>query len=627
MINDILFKFFNKEQEILKHKNTLKEIVYWMEDHTPDLLEHINHQEKFMNSILEEEDKGLEGYDKELFEYCLGNNKNIEISKVIVNAIKESEKEIEDKLKNILSENLSIEVPVDKRKFKDIERQISKSNRIVIVRHVAPDADAIGSARALYEGIKERYTNKEVILANESTEITLTEKDLLIICDLAVESRIAGKIYGNPFIVRFDHHPGNNIKANVDVSDINAGSACELVTLFLIEQKYNINKDSAENLFKGIITDTGRLQYSMSKTTMVALNYLVGLGVDFKQIYSQLYVKNPVQVRTKAYLLNNYKRMPNGTVYLFMDYDIAKRERIDLDSLSSELYELGTIKNSPIWVLLLDRGKGSIKMSIRSRGIDIRPVAERFGGGGHQNASGVSVNSRAEAKEVLIALDNYLRDKKGTLVESEFSDDLNAMYPDFEKESPEDLKKERAKEREIIKDIIDVTKDITYGFISKLDNSRIDDRDWIHGCNELKKYYDVELDPEKTLERKLGICTDQSIVLRYLLNKYHPERIPQLYALMKGRYGHCVTTYKTPEGKYYYYENAWDKENGPKALHGPFNSEKELQDYLYNLYTNAHKDDTDEPTIVEKYAISSKDYKDPNDVLAESIKFDISFKE
>jgi len=161
-----------------------------------------------------------------------------------------------------------------------------------------------------------------------------------------------------------------------------------------------------------------------------------------------------------------------------------------------------------------------------------------------------------------------------------------------------------------IDDVLKELYPIVYGFISVKDGSRIDDRDYIHNCNCLNDIYRVNYDPTVTLKNKLGICTDQSIATDYLINKYHPDIKCQLYALMKGRFGHCVCTLND-NGNYYYLENAWDKKRG---LHGPFASEGELEKYLFNTYFEAHKDDNDDEVIVRKY----EDYLKEN--LSESLK-------
>lgn len=183
------------------------------------------------------------------------------------------------------------------------------------------------------------------------------------------------------------------------------------------------------------------------------------------------------------------------------------------------------------------------------------------------------------------------------LNESEFSDDLKNIYGDFWVPRRVSLDEGKTTIPEI-SDIIDEVKDIIYGFISKKDGCKIVNRDWIHNCKNLSDYYEVQTDPEITLKEKLGICTDQCLAIKYLFEKLHPDYKTQMYALMKGRFGHCVIGFMTPENKWYYLENAWDKQRG---LHGPFETKESLEDYFNNTYYNAHKDDNDDDVIVMTY--------------------------
>lgn len=185
-----------------------------------------------------------------------------------------------------------------------------------------------------------------------------------------------------------------------------------------------------------------------------------------------------------------------------------------------------------------------------------------------------------------------------SLKESEFSDDLKNIYGSnlFEENLKISIDNITSK-LPIISDVIDKIKDIQYGFISKKDGCRIVNRNWIHNCKNLGEYYEVQEDPEKTINEKLGICTDQCIAIKYLFEKNHPNFKTQMYALMKGRFGHCVIGFNDGQD-WYYLENAWDKERG---LHGPFKSDKDLEKYFKDIYYKHHCDDNSDPVILQKY--------------------------
>ena len=180
------------------------------------------------------------------------------------------------------------------------------------------------------------------------------------------------------------------------------------------------------------------MQYSLSQTTLAAISLLTKFDLDYKKVYNQMYVKDEVSLKGKSYILGNYKKTPNGVAYLYLDKNRARQAGIDFEKTGLQVYEMSEIKGCPIWVVIMDRGNGKYNMRVRSRIISINNVAEEFGGGGHSNAAGISVQSKEDVKKVLIRLDNYLEKKKKEiplLKESEFSDDLFALFGDaFEEE-------------------------------------------------------------------------------------------------------------------------------------------------------------------------------------------------
>ena len=141
-------------------------------------------------------------------------------------------------------------------------------------------------------------------------------------------------------------------------------------------------------------------------------------------------------------------------------------------------------------------------------------------------------------------------------------------------------------EKDRIRDVIDIMKDVEYGFINQKTGEKITDRDWIHR-HDLDGIYKTNEDPRRTIKDKLGICKDQSLAFKYLMNKYHPEDEVKLYALTTDIQGHCVPVY-LHDSKWFYAEFSWNNEYG---IHGPFDSQEELEDYLNYVYYMNHKED------------------------------------
>lgn len=310
-------------------------------------------------------------------------------------------------------------------KFKEAETMIKEAKRVFLIRHLSPDKDAFGAVNSLAAEIKYRYKTKEVRLIQEKTVFDgdFTEDDLVIFLDVSSYGRLGisknnldyFKITGNKFkSIRIDHHSTNDmdpISSTLDIVDEKAGSTCELVTLFLKENDYPINKEIAELLFTGIISDTGRLQYSMSKTTLLAMAILSDAGVDHTEVYNKMYMKSPTMIKGKKFILDNYKISTNGVAYLLVDDNMAKQHGFDKGETASMVHELEGIKGSPIWIIG-NYSKDGITCRVRSRGINIIPICSKYGGGGHKNACGVKVSGKQMFARLVADLDDYLNKVK-----------------------------------------------------------------------------------------------------------------------------------------------------------------------------------------------------------------------
>ena len=412
-------------------------------------------------------------------------------------------------------------------KFNEIEHYIEQYNRIIICRHIAPDADAIGSSTALSTAIHTKYPHKDVILCNESRSITLDPtNDLLFVLDLGVQDRIAGKIEGKCTTIRIDHHP-KGMQVDLTIEDSDAGSTSEIITLFLTANKYSIDKKMAEMLFTGIIADTGRMEYSLAPSTLAAINILVSDGVDYKKIYANMYTKSPISLKAKAYIMNNIKISDGGVAYLYINKKSAYDAGTDMDAIGALVYEMSEIKGSLIWVAILDRGN-KFNIKIRSRFVQINDIAEKFGGGGHDNASGVSLKNKEAVYKLLDALEMRLLEfkKKNPLLESTkfefgteetlqeiFSDQSysDRLYIASIKEHKENLYKGYRWFQANLPEVID---NLSPGFAARLrahDNSKSSDA-------EFEPYVDKFIRGKKNADGY-----EDALDHHFKYNKHHPQ--------------------------------------------------------------------------------------------------------
>ena len=163
--------------------------------------------------------------------------------------------------------------------YKKIYKKIRMYDEIVIVRHIGPDPDAISSQLALRDSIKESFPNKKVYAVGSGVHKfkyigTLDKVDetklinpLLIVVDLPNLSRIDGANYSlYKDIIKIDHHPHEDHMGEVEIVDTKASSAAEIIAELILNTKLKLNKDIAEKLFIGIVSDSNRFLLSTSKT-------------------------------------------------------------------------------------------------------------------------------------------------------------------------------------------------------------------------------------------------------------------------------------------------------------------------------------------------------------------------
>ena len=126
---------------------------------------------------------------------------------------------------------------------------------------------------------------------------------LVIICDVAVSNMISDdryKLADKIWII--DHHKNkSDVEENNLIIDSNAAAACEVIADMLFTLKLKVSSCAATSLFTGLVTDSGRFQYSdTSPKTLMIGSFLLNQGVDAQAIYDKLYVETLESKKLKA---------------------------------------------------------------------------------------------------------------------------------------------------------------------------------------------------------------------------------------------------------------------------------------------------------------------------------------
>ena len=314
--------------------------------------------------------------------------------------------------------------------FKQIFKTIKKYDKIVIARHIGVDPDALASQIALRDSIRLTFPEKKVYAigtsSNRFSYIGKLDKmedfsdSLLIVCGTPDKRRIDGADPDNyKYSIKIDHHPFIEKFADIEYIDDTASSACQIVMELIENTKLECNKEIAEVLYYGLVSDSERFMFSnsTSKTFALVSTYLEKYQFDITKIYKNLYLRPLSEIRLKGYISTNMIVTDNGVAYIDITDDIQHKLGVDAAAPGNMVNSFNFINEVLVWATITEDIKnGQIRMSIRSRGPEINKIAEKHNGGGHKLASGVKTATFEQAHEVIKDLDElckkYIEDNK-----------------------------------------------------------------------------------------------------------------------------------------------------------------------------------------------------------------------
>ena len=297
---------------------------------------------------------------------------------------------------------------VDMSEYTKALELIEKSRYILIITHVNPDPDSIGSALALsnlfHENkIKHKVFNVRSDLPQSLDFIPRFEKisdqlpaffDLAISVDCGTYKRLGFELDSSIPLINFDHHKSNNNFGVVNIVDPQKSSTAELVFEFFKHNGLYLTKDSATALYVGIYDDT--LAFSLGRcdeTTFEKINFLVECGASPSEIANKLLRRDSLaKYRIIPKVLDSLELYKEGEVASI----IAKEEWFkqtgahirDCEDALDMVMSIAVVKVA-IFVRI---SNGVSRVSLRSKGqIDVSKIAGKFDGGGHFNASGCTI--------------------------------------------------------------------------------------------------------------------------------------------------------------------------------------------------------------------------------------------
>ncbi len=309
--------------------------------------------------------------------------------------------------------------------------EICTANRIVLACHINPDGDTLGSILAL--GHACRTLGKDVTLLSSDgvpdiyrwmpgTENIQTGTDrrdfqLAIVCDSGAINRIGEQVLSAvssaPKMINIDHHLPDGPFGDIRVVDITASSTAELVwelikELELQSGKQLANRNIADCLLTGIITDTGSFRYLnvTPKTFRIAAD-LQELGALPSPIFELVFEnRSYASQKLLGRALDSLQITACGRI-AWGHVTASDFEEFDADDVETEgiVNHLRAVNTALIGILFREVPGRKVRISLRAReGADVNSIAHVFGGGGHKLASGCALEPPlAEVERLVVA--------------------------------------------------------------------------------------------------------------------------------------------------------------------------------------------------------------------------------
>ena len=304
--------------------------------------------------------------------------------------------------------------------FEQILELVVRYPRIILHRHKNPDGDALGSQLGLRHILRDSFPDKEILAVGDMSDRYAFMVDepmdtvpdeayegaLAIVLDTSAKALICDERYATASATaRMDHHIFCEEICGVEVTDTSFESCCGLVTAFAKECGLTVSPVAAKLLYTGMITDSGRFRYdSTNAQTHTMAAFLMERGFDTADIFRNLYSDDLTFIQLRAKFVLKIQTTPLRVAYIYTDRaeaDALLAQGVTSFTVSRGMVNtMGEIRGIDSWVNFTETAEG-VLCEIRSSKYNINPIAVKYGGGGHQKASGCTLKDRAEAMKLL----------------------------------------------------------------------------------------------------------------------------------------------------------------------------------------------------------------------------------
>lgn len=300
--------------------------------------------------------------------------------------------------------------------LKEAAEFIRRYQEFILISHISPDGDTLGSGLALSIALKNAGKKAEIVCADpvpeayrflpgassirKPSEVQPTDAVITVDCSTLSRTGDSRRLFDAARkSLCIDHH-----RTNTGFADVNfirrKGAAGELIVLLLKELGYGMDREIGMCLYAAIATDTGNFSYSgTTPDTFRAMAEILETGFDLPEVNRLLFRTVPLRkVRLTNLVLERMQLSRNNAVAVsyaeLKDFAACGAGAEDSDGIIDSMRDIDTVECA---AFLREAEDGSIRVSFRAKSkVDISLIASEYDGGGHRLAAGCTLNMNME---------------------------------------------------------------------------------------------------------------------------------------------------------------------------------------------------------------------------------------
>lgn len=302
---------------------------------------------------------------------------------------------------------------------------LAAAQAILLVSHIAPDGDAVGSLLGLSASLANQGKHVTAVVddgvppglafipGSETVLASLNagEFDLMMTLDSSDLERIGvAGAYGmahSSKVINLDHHPTNTGYGDIHLVVPDAVAAAEVVFDLLTFLEWELLPDAAFALLTGLVTDTQgfRISATSSRTLEIA-QALMRVGAPLAEIMAQTLNRRPFNEVDLWQRVLGSVRLDKGLIYASITEEDRRRSGLDTVTDGGLVSYLVNVEEACVSVVFKELPDHEVEVAFRAKpGNDVASLALKLGGGGHTLASGCTVKgSLDDAKRVVLPL-------------------------------------------------------------------------------------------------------------------------------------------------------------------------------------------------------------------------------